>query len=309
MRPLRSSCSLPGPLVAVLDSNAKPPCHTREGEFYLASLKRISAGGAAMRSMVLLPATALALVACQDLTEPHVYDISPPPNFAVVFGTETQITNDAAFQQTPAVSGDRVVWADNRHGKVDDRPFGGGPGMVMTCQPLFDAVTAVEGLDDRTARRVLLTPQGEPLRQPRVETLARESRLLLIAGHYEGIDERVIDELAPLEISLGDFVTSGGETPALCLIDALVRLVPGVLGHADSAGCESFAAAGPEGSRLLEGPQYTRPRVWRGRPAPEVLLSGDHQAVDAWRRHMMAERTRARRPDLVDTPDRQDEDQ
>jgi tRNA (guanine37-N1)-methyltransferase len=198
-------------------------------------------------------------------------------------------------------------WADNRHGKVDDRPFGGGPGMVMTCQPLFDAVTAVEALDDRTARRVLLSPQGEPLHQELVEELAGSSRLLLIAGHYEGIDERVIEELSPLEVSVGDFVTSGGETPSLCLIDAVVRLVPGVLGHADSAECESFAAAGPGGSRLLEGPQYTRPRVWRGREAPEVLLSGDHQAVDAWRERMMAERTRTRRPDLVDPGGSQDE--
>ena len=197
-------------------------------------------------------------------------------------------------------------WAQDRHGKVDDRPFGGGPGMVMTCQPLFDTAMAVEGLDERPARRVLLSPQGEPLRQELVEDLAGAPRLLLIAGRYEGIDERVIEELAPLEVSLGDFITSGGETPALCLIDAVVRLVPGVLGAADSTECESFAVAGPGGSRLLEGPQYTRPRVWRGREAPEVLLSGDHQAVDAWRRRMMAERTRTRRPDLVDPGGNQD---
>ena len=192
------------------------------------------------------------------------------------------------------------AWADNKHGKVDDRPFGGGPGMVMTCQPLYDAVLAVEKLDDRPARRVLLTPQGERLGQPRVEELAGEARLLLIAGHYEGIDERVIEELAPLEVSVGDFVTSGGELPCLILIDAVVRLVPGVLGHAESTALESFAPTEPGGPRLLEGPQYTRPQVWRGRRAPEVLLSGDHQAVDDWRGRMMAERTRARRPDLLD---------
>ncbi len=193
-------------------------------------------------------------------------------------------------------------WAGNRHGKVDDRPFGGGPGMVMMCQPLFDAVQAVEGLDARPAARVLLTPQGERLVQARVEDLANRPRLLLIAGHYEGIDERVIEELGPMQISVGDYVLSGGEIPALLLIDAVVRLVPGVLGHAEAASQDSFAPRGPEGRRLLEGPQFTRPAVWRGRAAPEVLLSGDHQAVDAWRRHMMLDRTRQRRPDLLGGP-------
>ncbi|MHC4415424.1 MAG: tRNA (guanosine(37)-N1)-methyltransferase TrmD [Planctomycetota bacterium] len=190
-------------------------------------------------------------------------------------------------------------WADNKHGKVDDRPFGGEPGMVMMCQPLHDAVQAVEKEDDRPAARVLLTPQGERLEQSRVEALAREPRLLLIAGHYEGVDERVIDELRPLELSMGDYVVSGGEIPAMLLIDSMVRLIPGVLGHDDSSAQDSFAPRGPRGQRLLEGPHYTRPRVWKGRQAPEVLLSGDHQAVAAWRRDMMIERTRQRRPDLL----------
>lgn len=200
-------------------------------------------------------------------------------------------------------------WADNPHGKVDDRPFGGGPGMVMTCQPLYDAVNAVEALDPTPARRVLLTPQGEPLHQARVEALAEEPRLLLIAGHYEGIDERVIDELEPLEISVGDFVVSGGELPALLLIDAIVRLRPGVLGHEDSAAQDSFSArpvpddkhadhaAGQR--RLLDCPHYTRPRTWRSRSVPPVLISGDHAAVARWRNKQMLERTRARRPDLL----------
>src|SRR5258705_4873478 len=127
-------------------------------------------------------------------------------------------------------------WADNKHRKVDDRPFGGGPGMVMMCQPLYDAVLAVEKLDETSpATRVLLTPQGQPLDQRRIESLAQQRRLLLIAGHYEGVDERVIEELAPLEVSVGDFVVSGGEIPAMLVIDAVVRLIPGVLGHADSA--------------------------------------------------------------------------
>lgn len=214
-------------------------------------------------------------------------------------------------------------WADNKHAKVDDRPFGGGPGMVLMCQPLYDAVVAVEKLDARPALRILLSPQGKPLDQSLVEELATKPRLLLIAGHYEGVDERVIEELAPLEISVGDFVVSGGEIPAMMLIDAIVRLIPGVLGHEESAAQDSFAvrdlamsqggdtvieresdwqiAKSPNHqlARWLDCPHYTRPREWRGRNVPEVLLSGDHQAVEAWRRLEMIERTRKRRPDLM----------
>lgn len=189
-------------------------------------------------------------------------------------------------------------YADNKHRKVDDRPFGGGPGMVMMCQPLHDCVIAVEGLDAQPARRILLSPQGEPLHQERIEQLATESRLLLIAGHYEGLDDRVIDELQPLELSVGDYVLSGGELPAMVLIDAIVRLLPGVLGHEDSAAEDSFAPRGEHGQRLLDCPHYTRPRVWKDRAVPEVLLSGDHAAVDRWRLEQMIERTRERRPDL-----------
>lgn len=194
------------------------------------------------------------------------------------------------------------AYADNKHRKVDDRPFGGGPGMVMMCQPLFDAVRAVEAMDPRPARRILLTPQGEPLRQQRVESLAAESRLLLIAGHYEGIDERVIEALAPLEISMGDFIVTGGELPAMMLVDAVVRLLPGALGDAASAAEDSFAPRGPDGERLLDCPHYTRPRVWHERPVPEVLFSGDHQAIARWRADRMLERTRERRPDLLSPP-------
>ncbi|UCD74733.1 MAG: tRNA (guanosine(37)-N1)-methyltransferase TrmD [Phycisphaerales bacterium] len=216
-------------------------------------------------------------------------------------------------------------YADNKHRKVDDRPFGGGPGMVMMCQPLYDAVIAAERQDERPAKRILLTPQGEPLRQERIESLATEDRLLLIAGHYEGVDERVIDELEPLEISAGDYVLSGGELPAMMLVDAVVRLLPGVLGHEDSAAEDSFAARdfppsgiGKEGGsvggacggtfagggrRLLDCPHYTRPRIWKDRAVPEVLLSGDHAAVEEWRKKQMIERTRKRRPDLLEDRD------
>jgi tRNA (guanine37-N1)-methyltransferase len=176
--------------------------------------------------------------------------------------------------------------------------------MVMMCQPLLDAVRAVEAMSPAPATRVLLTPQGEPLRQARVQELAARPRLLIIAGHYEGLDERIIEILGPLEVSVGDFVVSGGEVPAMLLVDAVVRLIPGVLGHEDSAREDSFAPAAPEsGVRLLDCPHYTRPRVYEGHEVPEVLLSGDHQAIARWRQAQRLERTRARRPDLLEGKD------
>ena len=227
-----------------------------------------------------------------------------PEIFPSVFGTS--ILGRAA--QAGLVSyhtHDIRDWADNKHRKVDDRPFGGGPGMVMMCQPLHDSVVAVEKLDERPATRVLLSPQGEPLGQRRVEWLAQQRRLLLIAGHYEGVDERVIEELQPLEISVGDFVVSGGEIPAMLLIDAVVRLLPGALGHEDSAAQDSFAPRSPDGQRLLDCPHYTRPREWRGREVPETLLSGDHASIEQWRMQEMLKRTQQRRPDLLDKGTRQ----
>jgi tRNA (guanine37-N1)-methyltransferase len=186
----------------------------------------------------------------------------------------------------------------DKHKKTDDRPFGGGPGMVMMCQPLWDAVMAVEAMDPRPATRILLTPQGKPLTQPVVEDLARQPRLLLIAGHYEGIDERVIEKLAPLEVSIGDYVLSGGELAAMVLIDAVTRLIPGALGDEDSHLQDSFGAD-TKGRRLLDCPHYTRPREWMGLAVPEVLISGDHAKVDAWREKQRLDRTQARRPDLM----------
>jgi len=205
----------------------------------------------------------------------------------------------------------------DKHKKTDDRPFGGGPGMVMTCQPLWDAVHRVEALDPAPARRILLTPQGTPLRQSIVAELARAPRLLLIAGHYEGIDERVIEALDPLELSLGDYVLSGGELAALVLIDALTRLLPGAVGDEQSPEQDSFSPAlvpaavwptlFPPGVRrpepislpLLDCPHYTKPREWMGRAVPDVLLSGDHGAVEAWRLRERLRRTFLRRPDLL----------
>ena len=183
-------------------------------------------------------------------------------------------------------------FATDAHKSVDDKPFGGGPGMVMMCQTIFDAVQAVEAKDSRIATRILLTPQGTRLEQKTVEDLAKKDRLLLIAGHYEGFDQRIVDGLRPLELSIGDYVLSGGELPALVLIDGVVRLLPGSLGAEDGAADETFA------NGLLEYPQYTRPREFRGMNVPDVLLSGDHKKIAAWRQEQRKLRTRDRRPDL-----------
>ncbi|MFN0012383.1 MAG: tRNA (guanosine(37)-N1)-methyltransferase TrmD [Phycisphaerales bacterium] len=210
---------------------------------------------------------------------------------------------------------DLRAFTHDKRQKTDDRPFGGGPGMVMMCQPVYDAVLATEALDPRPATRILLTPQGEPLSQRLVEQLATKPRLLLIAGHYEGIDERVIQKLEPLEISLGDYVLSGGELAAMILMDAVIRLLPGVLGDTLSAGQDSFGIAAPfvggsqtpkrerislpPGQRLLDCPHYTQPREWMGMTVPDVLLCGDHQRIAKWRLEQRLERTRARRPGLL----------
>ncbi len=198
-------------------------------------------------------------------------------------------------------------YTDDKHRRVDDRPFGGGPGMVMMCQPIFDCVRAVEAMDPRTPTRILLTPQGEPLSQPLVEVLSKHERLLLIAGHYEGIDERVIEELNPLQISVGDFIVSGGELPAMMVIDSVTRLIPGALGDEQSAAEDSFSPAdlpaqaneSDDSARLLDCAHYTRPREWQGRAVPEVLLSGDHQTIARWRLNERVERTKSRRPELL----------
>ena len=183
-------------------------------------------------------------------------------------------------------------WAKGKHKSVDDRPFGGGPGMVMMCQTLFDAVEAVEKQDPRPATRILLTPQGRKYDQAMAEDFARRDRLILIAGHYEGFDERIVQGLQPLEVSIGDYVLSGGELPAMVLVDSIIRLLPGVLGHEQGAADESFADG------LIEHPQYTRPREYRGMTVPDVLLSGNHQAIAAWRLEQRKLRTQQRRPDL-----------
>jgi tRNA (guanine37-N1)-methyltransferase len=183
-------------------------------------------------------------------------------------------------------------FATDNHKSVDDKPFGGGPGMVMMCQVLFDAVAKVEAEDDRPARRIMLSPQGKPLTQALAQELAAEKRILMIAGHYEGFDERIIEGLKPMELSIGDYVLSGGELAAMVVIDAIVRLLPGALGAEDGAVDETFADG------LLEYPQYTRPREFGEMVVPEVLLSGDHKKIAQWRHEQRMLRTRQRRPDL-----------
>ena len=187
-------------------------------------------------------------------------------------------------------------FANDKHNKVDKPPYGGGPGMVIQCQPVYDAVINTETLDPRPATRILMTPQGRRLDQKLVQELAAMPRLLIIAGHYEGIDERVIEKLEPLEISIGDYVLSGGELPAMILIDSVVRLQAGVLGDETSADFESFSP-GAEG--LLDCAHYTRPPQWMDMKVPDILLSGNHGKIDAWRHEQSRKRTQLRRPDLL----------
>ncbi len=189
-------------------------------------------------------------------------------------------------------------WGIGNYKKVDDRPFGGGPGMVMTAPVLAAGVDAIEAEDPRPAHRILTSPRGKPFTQADAHRLAALPRLLIVCGHYEGVDERFADEYQPEEISLGDFVLSGGELAALCIIDAVVRLLPGVLGHAEGAADESFGNG--TGQQLLEHPQYTRPRTWRGHNVPEILSSGDHPKIATWRTTERQRITQQRRPDLLD---------
>ena len=183
-------------------------------------------------------------------------------------------------------------WAVDKHQSVDDTPYGGGPGMLLRCEPVFDSVEHVQQQTDSPGRLIMLTPQGRKFDQQLVEELSQEQRLLLMCGRYEGFDDRINQGLKPLEISIGDFICNGGEVPAMLIIDSVIRLIPGVLGKSESAEKDSFSTG------LLEYPQYTRPREYRGMQVPEVLLSGNHQAIAQWRLEQSQKRTRERREDL-----------
>jgi len=183
-------------------------------------------------------------------------------------------------------------WTEDRHRSVDDTPFGGGPGMVMKPEPFF---VAVESLDPERGRVLLTSPAGRRLDQALVRELSSEGHLTILCGRYEGVDERVVDGLPAEEVSIGDYVLSGGELPALVLIEAVTRLTPGVIGKEASHQQDSFSAG-----RLLDHPHYTRPQEFRGMPVPEVLVSGNHVEIDRWRRDAAIEKTRRNRPDLSD---------
>ena len=186
-------------------------------------------------------------------------------------------------------------WTHDRHNTVDDRPFGGGPGMVIMPGPLIDCVEEVQAMAEPAAHILLTSPQGKPLKQVDVERFAQIPRIMIICGRYEGFDERISQILQPEEVSLGDFVLNGGEVAAMAIVESVFRLLPGALGDQLSAVTDSFSF----GDRLLEGPQYTRPREYRGLTVPEILLNGNHQAIDKWRLEEGLKRTIERRPDLI----------
>lgn len=187
-------------------------------------------------------------------------------------------------------------WSVDKHQSVDDRPFGGGPGMVLRPEPVVDCVEAVQAMDPEPGKLVLFTPVGKTFKQQDAEGFAKEKRLLLLCGRYEGFDQRVMDLLKPEEVSIGDYILGGGEVPAMVVIDAVARLLPGVLGDEESNKLDSFSGE----QRRLEYPQYTRPREFRGLEVPPVLLSGDHGAIARWREEQSYQRTKERRSDLLE---------
>lgn len=185
-------------------------------------------------------------------------------------------------------------YADNKHNRVDDYPYGGGAGMVMQAEPVYRAYMDKAGENSGARRVIYLTPQGKVFNQDMAESLSKEEELFFLCGHYEGIDERVLETIVTDHISIGDYVLTGGELPALVVMDAISRLVEGVLNNDESAQTESFY------DNLLEYPQYTRPDVWQGKKVPQVLLSGHHKNIQEWRRQQSILRTLLRRPDLLE---------
>lgn len=184
-------------------------------------------------------------------------------------------------------------YSKDKHKKVDDYPYGGGAGMVMQAQPIYDCFQSIVERIEGNYRCIYLTPQGKTFKQNIAKQYSKEENLIFLCGHYEGVDERVLEEIVDEYVSLGDFVLTGGELPAMVMVDAISRLVPGVLHNDESAFTESFE------NGLLEYPQYSRPEEWMGKKVPEILLSGDHAKVDAWRLSQSIERTRNLRPDLL----------
>lgn len=187
-------------------------------------------------------------------------------------------------------------WSTEKHHKIDDRPFGGGPGMVLMVEPVVNCVRSVQEMGDEPGQLIMLTPQGRRLDQRFVEELAVMPRLVMLCGRYEGFDQRVSDILQPLEVSIGDYILNGGEVAGMVLVDALVRMIPGVLGDEFSNFDDSFS----RGNRMLEYPQFTRPREFEGHSVPEVLLGGNHAEIERWRKQKSLENTANRRSDLLE---------
>ncbi|MDD3369544.1 MAG: tRNA (guanosine(37)-N1)-methyltransferase TrmD [Lachnospiraceae bacterium] len=239
----------------------------------------------------------------------HVLTLFPD---MIMQGTNTSILGRAMEKGLISVEAVNIRdYTKDKHNKVDDYPYGGGAGMLMQAQPVYDAYLAVTGgnatltepncedmsmqtTERKKTRVIYVTPQGRTFNQQTAKEFAMEDDLVILCGHYEGIDERVLEEIVTDEVSIGDYVLTGGELPAMVMIDAISRLVPGVLNNTDSANTESFE------DDLLEYPQYSRPETWNGKSVPAILLSGDHAKVDAWRLEQAKERTRIKRPDLYE---------
>ncbi|MCM1416966.1 MAG: tRNA (guanosine(37)-N1)-methyltransferase TrmD [bacterium] len=224
----------------------------------------------------------------------HILTLFPE---MVMQGLHTSILGRAAERGEIAIEAVNIRdYTTNKHGRVDDYTYGGGAGMLLQAQPVYDAYRSVADKigHDKKTRVIYMTPQGKPFHQETAKELAKEEELIFLCGHYEGIDERVLTEIVTDELSLGDYVLTGGELAAMVMVDAIARLVPGVLHNDESAQTESF------GDGLLEYPQYSRPEVWHDMRVPEVLLSGDHAKVDAWRLTQSLLRTKERRPDLYE---------
>ena len=187
-------------------------------------------------------------------------------------------------------------WAKGRHHKIDDTPYGGGSGMILMVEPVVNCVRDVQAMGDQPGTVIVTTPQGQRLNQPMVEELALNQRMILLCGRYEGFDQRVIDILQPLEISIGDYILNGGEVASMVLVDSLVRMVPGVLGDERSSWDDSFS----RGNRMLEYPQYTRPRDYEGYKVPEILVSGDPKKIHDWQKSEALKKTMQVRPDLLE---------
>lgn len=231
----------------------------------------------------------------------HILTLFPD---MVMQGLKTSIIGRAMERNLLTIEAVNIRdYANNKHQSVDDYPYGGGAGMLMQAEPVYGAYQAVAEKMEAKPRVVYLSPQGKTFSQSMAEELAQEEELVLLCGHYEGIDERVLEEIVTDYVSIGDYVLTGGELPAMVMVDAISRLVPGVLHNDVSAEFESFQ------DNLLEYPQYSRPETWRGKKVPEVLLSGHHANIEKWRREQSVIRTAKSRPDLLEKAELTKEEQ